>query len=80
LAPDLGAGPQPDTHCQSDLFANVLPATVVDALHVKVQALNAGLPAGYTVVPGGAVEESAPTVFWGPVAYAIMGGLASPLC
>ena len=32
---------------------------VVDALQPKVQALNAQLPLGYTIVPGGTVEESA---------------------
>ena len=49
----------PTLTVQSDLVANVLPATVVDALHAKVQALNAELPVGYTIVPGGTVEESA---------------------
>jgi multidrug efflux pump subunit AcrB len=37
----------------------VLPATVVDTLQTKVAALNAVLPAGYKIVPGGSVEESA---------------------
>jgi multidrug efflux pump subunit AcrB len=37
----------------------VLPATVVDSLQAKVQALNAALPIGYRIVPGGSVEESA---------------------
>jgi len=49
----------PTLTVQSDLVANVLPATVVDALQSKVQALNATLPVGYTIVPGGTVEESA---------------------
>src|SRR5258705_2638524 len=49
----------PTLTVQSDLVTNVLPATVVDALHAKVQALNAGLPVGYAIVPGGTVEESA---------------------
>jgi multidrug efflux pump subunit AcrB len=49
----------PTLTVQSDLVANVLPATVVDALHAKVQALNAELPVGYAIVPGGTVEESA---------------------
>jgi multidrug efflux pump subunit AcrB len=49
----------PTLTVQSDLVAGVLPATVVDSLHAKVQALNAELPAGYTIVPGGSVEESA---------------------
>jgi multidrug efflux pump subunit AcrB len=49
----------PTLTVQSDLVANVLPATVVDALHAKVQTLNAELPVGYKIVPGGTVEESA---------------------
>jgi multidrug efflux pump subunit AcrB len=49
----------PTLTVQSDLVADVLPATVVDALHAKVQALNAELPVGYRIVPGGTVEESA---------------------
>jgi len=49
----------PTLTVQSDLVENVLPATVVDALHAKVQALNAELPVAYTIVPGGTVEESA---------------------
>jgi multidrug efflux pump subunit AcrB len=49
----------PTLTVQSDLIANVLPATVVDALRTKVQALNAALPVGYAIVPGGTVEESA---------------------
>jgi multidrug efflux pump len=49
----------PTLTVQSDLVAGVLPATVVDALHAKVQSLNAELPVGYSIVPGGTVEESA---------------------
>src|SRR5260221_5392521 len=49
----------PTLTVQSDLLANVLPATVVDALRTKIQALNAEVPPGYTIVPGGTVEESA---------------------
>jgi multidrug efflux pump subunit AcrB len=49
----------PTLTVQSDLVANVLPATVVDALQAKVQALNAELALGYRIVPGGTVEESA---------------------
>src|SRR5260370_21727960 len=49
----------PTLTVQSDLVANVLPATVVDALHANGHALNAELPARYTIVPGGTVEESA---------------------
>jgi multidrug efflux pump len=37
----------------------VQPASVVDTLRSSVEALNAELPAGYTIVPGGSVEESA---------------------
>jgi multidrug efflux pump subunit AcrB len=49
----------PTLTVQSDLVAGVLPATVVDTLHTKLAALNAVLPAGYKIVPGGSVEESA---------------------
>jgi multidrug efflux pump subunit AcrB len=49
----------PTLTVQSDLTENVLPATVVDSLHKKVRALNAELPTGYSIVPGGTVEESA---------------------
>jgi multidrug efflux pump len=49
----------PTLTVQSDLVAGVLPATVVDTLHTKVAALNAVLLAGYKILPGGSVEESA---------------------
>jgi multidrug efflux pump subunit AcrB len=49
----------PTLTVQSDLVANVLPATVVDTLNTKVEALNAELPIGYRIVPGGSVEEGA---------------------
>jgi len=49
----------PTLTVQSDLVAGVLPATVVDTLRTKVEALNAELPVGYRIVPGGSVEESA---------------------
>jgi len=49
----------PTLTVQSDLIPGVLPATLVDSLHAKVTALNAELPVGYTIVPGGSVEESA---------------------
>jgi multidrug efflux pump subunit AcrB len=49
----------PTLTVQSDLIAGVLPAPVVDSLRTKVAALNAELPAGFTIVPGGTVEESA---------------------
>ena len=44
---------------QSDLVAGALPATVVETLRTKVATLNAELPVGYGIVPGGSVEESA---------------------
>jgi multidrug efflux pump subunit AcrB len=49
----------PTLTVQSDLIASVLPATVVDTLRTKVEALNAELPVGYKIVPGGSVEEAA---------------------
>jgi multidrug efflux pump subunit AcrB len=49
----------PTLTVQSDLIAGVLPATLVDSLHTKVAALNAELPVGYGIVPGGSVEEGA---------------------
>src|SRR5712671_5156886 len=49
----------PTLTVQSDLTADVLPATVVNTLRTKIQALNATLPVGYSIVPGGTVEESA---------------------
>ena len=49
----------PTLTVQSDLIAGVLPATVVDTLRAKVATLNAELPVGYRIVPGGSVEESA---------------------
>jgi multidrug efflux pump len=49
----------PTLTVQSDLVAGVLPATVFDSLQAKIQALNAELPVGYSVVAGGSVEESA---------------------
>jgi multidrug efflux pump len=49
----------PTLTVQSDLVAGVLPATLVDTLRTKVEALKAQLPAGYEIVPGGSVEESA---------------------
>jgi multidrug efflux pump subunit AcrB len=49
----------PTLTVQSDLTANVLPAALVDTLRAKVEALNAELPVGYKIVPGGSVEEGA---------------------
>jgi multidrug efflux pump subunit AcrB len=43
---------------QADVVGAVLPATVIDALSTKMAALQATLPAGYTVTVGGTVEES----------------------
>src|SRR5712672_2915726 len=66
----------PTLTVQSDLIAGVLPATLVDALRTKVEALNAALPVGYKIVPGGSVEESAKSTSSvaavGPVALLIM--------
>src|SRR3977135_4676517 len=55
----------PTLTVQSDLVANVLPATVVDTLRTKVEALNAELPVGYRIVPGGSVEEGAKSTYSG---------------
>ena len=44
---------------QADLIGAVLPATVISALEAQMAALQASLPAGYTVSVGGTVEESA---------------------
>jgi multidrug efflux pump len=52
----------PTLTVQSDLTPGTLPATVVDALRPKIDALNAGLPEGYRIVPGGTVEESAKSI------------------
>src|SRR5258705_3560223 len=49
----------PTLTVQSDLVTGVLPATVVDSLRNKVEALNAELPVCYRIVPGGSVEGSA---------------------
>ncbi len=52
----------PTLTVQSDLTPGTLPATIVDALRPKIAALNADLPEGYKVVPGGPVEESAKSI------------------
>ncbi len=44
---------------QSELAADVLPATVIAALQDRIADLNAKLPQGYQVAVGGSVEESA---------------------
>ncbi len=49
----------PTLTVQGDLIGHTLPETVVRALQSKIAALNASLPPGYRVVPGGTVEESA---------------------
>jgi multidrug efflux pump subunit AcrB len=49
----------PTLTVQSDVVAGVLPATVVDSMRTKLEVLNAALPVGYRIVPGGSVEESA---------------------
>jgi hypothetical protein len=56
---DLATGSKPDTNGPKRSCCEVLPATMVDALRTKIQALNAELPIGYEIVSGGTVEESA---------------------
>ncbi len=49
----------PTLTVQADTAAGALPETVVTALSPKVEALTKTLPAGYRIVVGGTVEESA---------------------
>jgi multidrug efflux pump subunit AcrB len=49
----------PTLTVQADVTADALPATVVDALKPRIAQLNATLPAGYHIVAGGTIEESA---------------------
>ncbi|MDE3176382.1 MAG: efflux RND transporter permease subunit [Pseudomonadota bacterium] len=49
---------QPTVTVQAAVRGPVQPATVVNQLAAKMQALNAALPIGYSIVAGGAVEES----------------------
>ena len=49
----------PTLTVQADIVAGSLPETVVSALSPKVDALTKTLPAGYRIVVGGTVEESA---------------------
>jgi multidrug efflux pump len=49
----------PTITVQADTAAGVEAATVVKSLAVEIATFNSKLPAGYDVVPGGTVEESA---------------------
>ncbi len=49
----------PTLTVQADVTNNILPATVVNELQVKVEQLNRALPPDYQIVVGGTVEESA---------------------
>ena len=49
----------PTLTVQADVSPGVLPETVVTALAPAVDKLNAELPPGYRIEPGGTVEESA---------------------
>jgi multidrug efflux pump subunit AcrB len=49
----------PTLTVQGNVKGNVLPATIVKQLKVKIDELNGSLPSGYKIVVGGAVEESA---------------------
>ncbi|MEI8394715.1 MAG: efflux RND transporter permease subunit [Rhodospirillaceae bacterium] len=49
---------QPTLTVQADIAPGILPAAVVQALARSFDDLTAGLPAGYSVTPGGTVEES----------------------
>jgi len=49
----------PTLTVQADVVAGETPETVVAGLEPAIAAMNAGLPDGYRIVPGGTVEESA---------------------
>ncbi|GIL39687.1 efflux RND transporter permease subunit [Roseiterribacter gracilis] len=49
---------QPTLTVQADVAPDALPASVIQALQPKLDALNAGLPAGYKIAVGGTAEES----------------------
>ncbi len=49
----------PTLTVQADVDPGILPESVVDVLTPRIAELAAGLPAGYTIEPGGTVEESA---------------------
>lgn len=49
----------PTMAVQADTVGSIMPATVVDKLKPQIDALSKTLPAGYKIVVGGAVEESA---------------------
>jgi multidrug efflux pump len=53
---------EPTLTVQADAAKGVLPATIMEALQPKIQALNAKLPSGYHVEAGGTIEESAKSV------------------
>ncbi|WP_415035546.1 efflux RND transporter permease subunit [Azonexus sp.] len=49
----------PTITVRGNLYGETQPATVVAALNAGIEAIRAELPAGYAIVPGGTVEESA---------------------
>ncbi len=49
----------PTITVRANLYGKTQPATVVDRLRPQVDAIAAGLPAGYGIATGGSVEESA---------------------
>ncbi|WP_374279106.1 efflux RND transporter permease subunit [Azonexus sp.] len=49
----------PTITVRANLYGKTQPATVVDRLRPQVDAIAAGLPAGYRIATGGSVEESA---------------------
>ncbi|MBF0347195.1 MAG: efflux RND transporter permease subunit [Magnetococcales bacterium] len=50
---------QPTLMVQADILPNIQAATVVEQLVPTIREVTAGLPAGYRIAVGGAVEESA---------------------
>ena len=48
----------PTLSVQAGTKGNIMPATVVDGLHRKMDVLNRNLPDGYKIAVGGTVEES----------------------
>ncbi|MBS1159036.1 MAG: Acriflavin resistance protein [Proteobacteria bacterium] len=49
----------PTITVRGNLYSKTQPATVVDRLAPQINAIRAALPAGYSIVNGGSVEESA---------------------
>ncbi|KXB29071.1 multidrug transporter AcrB [Dechloromonas denitrificans] len=49
----------PTITVRANLYGKTQPATVVDRINPEINALRAALPAGYSIVTGGSVEESA---------------------